>query len=377
MTSYDAGLAADGRFGKLRGEADYTSALNSTIAAMSTGDVLDLGGGTVRHDDIINVFNRHDITIRNGTLVATTPASSAMIIDNTVSNPTNRITVQNVNFRLDPRSAITAANIPGNGSEGMLISGGDGHVIKGCTFDGFQQSGMRVVDATSNFRLINNTFRFNRAASCWIGGGSFGGVVKGLRSYGGGDDGFCIDGLAGPRCHDIVVTDLYHDGILPTSSSDTAGPIRPATRGFSLLSCYNVVVDGFEIRNSAAAAFSVTVDSGDVGSPLPIDNVTIKNGDIYGAAWRNSSSLTDTVVAHPAILVFSNVSGVAVDDVRIEDVTVHSMHSSAPNWRDMRTFNGGVVTNLMFDRVTGPTGKSTVSNITQNTHYFDRKVALA
>jgi hypothetical protein len=385
VTSYYAAESSDGRFGNLRGEIDSQSALVSTVAAMTSGDVLDLGGGTVAHSDIWTITNKSDLTIRNGTLVATDAAQTSVgvNVDNTSGSPTNRITFDNVHFRTLTRPSLTATYIPGNGTEGLLLQGGDGHRVKNCTFDGFRGSGMRVVDSSSNFVLTNNRYRWCRAAACWIGGGSFGGVVKGHRSYGPGDDGFCIDGMSGPRAHDITVSDLFHDGILPPST--TTGPMRPGTSGFSLLSCYNIDVYGFTIKNSGTAAFRVTVDS--TTSPLAINNVRIggyRNSSgkvtapstVTGAAWRNSSTYAPAgdVDVNPAILVFSNVSGVAVDQLSIEDVNVLSTYS--PNWRQMNVSSGGLITNLLWDRVQGLSAKSTASNITQNTHYFDRSVTL-
>lgn len=397
MASYYAGERSDGRFGKLRGEKDpalVQDALESTIASMSSGDVLDFGRGYVKHAAPLNITNKSGLYLQNGTVETTDSSKANIVVDNAPSGsgPANRMRFIGMNI-IAARPAQSDNGPPG--TDLLRLDGGTNHVVKDCVFDGGRGAGLKIVDGCTWFRTINTMCRYTKNAGLWIGDDCQYGMVLNPKSMGNGDDGFCIDGghAPSPRPHDITVRNLWHDGVLSTNKNGTEfeGPIRSlsglaagGTRGFALLSCYNVNIEGYTITNAACAAFSVSTD---IFADQDSNNIRItgyKNTagtTVFpsvisgGTAWRNSSALTNDVVGHPAVLVSAGVAGATLTDIDINDLVIVGMHSSTSQWRRLEaTVSGATITDLNFTNVQYPTGKTTAGNRTLNTHYFDTNV---
>ncbi len=285
------------------GRTDDTAALRAALAALGPGGELFLPPGKVfRHTDTLRITTAGTTVSGTGTLLATDPQRSAVIIQ------ADDVTFRDVTLRLGtPTSRLGTFD-----HMKLTVIRADGFVADRVKVDGAAAAGVYLWGAT-DFVLRDLDVRNSRADGIHVTGPSRDGVIERPVVRSSGDDG-------------VAVVSYLQDGAPVKRVTVTRPTVRTTTwgRGVSVVGGEDVTITDLTVDSSSAAAVYVAREGAPWNTFAPV-RVTVQGGTITRAN-------TSTTVDHGAVLVYDG----RTDAGPLRDVTVAGLTISDTRWSASR-----------------------------------------
>jgi polygalacturonase len=251
------------------GKHDDSAALKSAIAALHPGDILSIPAGKVyAHSQMLTIRTAGVTVVGSGELLATTPASAAIVI------AADRVTLRNgLVIAASPDGVRSGAAA----SADVVIAGHVGDTINGIAIRGSSASGIHVGDGASGFLIENSDVQDTAADGIYITGASHDGKVLSNVVRRAGDDSFSVVSYTQDpaACHNILF-----DG---DQSWDNRGG-----RGVAIVGGTRVAVQDFSATRASGAGVYVASES--TWNTRPVEHIYI---DDVTLTQSNRSPLLD------------------------------------------------------------------------------------
>lgn len=280
------------------GVTDDTAALRAALASLAPGDELFLPARrTYRHTDTLRVTTPGVRLAGKGTLLATDPQRSALIVQ------ADDVTVRDLTLRL-------GASTPRLGTFDQMkltVLQADNFLAERVRVDGSAAAGVYLWGATG-FTLRNLDVRNTKADGIHVTGPSRDGVIDRPVVRSSGDDG-------------VAVVSYLQDGEPVRRVSVTSPTVLTTTwgRGLSVVGGEDVTFTDVRVEGSSAAAVYIAREGAPWNTFAPV-RVQVRGGAV-------ARSNTSTTVDHGAVLVYDGrtdagplrevaVSGLTISDTR-------------------------------------------------------------
>ncbi len=297
--SWSVTPAAFGAVGN--GQTDDTAALRRALTSLGPGGELYLPPGKVyRHTDTLRITTRGTTISGTGTLMATDPQRSAVIVQ------ADDVSIRDVTLRLGtPTTRLGTFD-----HMKLTVLNADGFLAERVKVDGAAAAGVYLWGA-SDFVLRDLDVKNSRADGIHVTGPSRDGIIDRPLVRSSGDDG-------------VAVVSYLQDGA-PVKRVTVARPtVRTTTwgRGVSVVGGEDVTVTDLTVEGSSAAAVYVAREGAPWNTFAPV-RVRVQGGTI-------SRANTSTTVDHGAVLVYDGRTDAnPLREVTIADLTITDTRSTA------------------------------------------------
>jgi len=316
------------------GITDDTVALQRALDEVRPGVTLLFPAGKVyRHSDVLIARVAGEHLSGAGVLLATNEARSSFWI--TANNVT-------IDGGLTFKMAATTKRWDAYEQMGVRLAGVSGTVLKGISVQGSAAAGIYVgqsccaspMTTSSNFLIQDVQVSNTRADGIQMTGGSHDGTLVRPTVTASGDDGISVVSYQadGVICNHITITSPTVNGTLWGRGLSVVGG--------NYVSYTNVNVSG---SNAAALYFA------DEGAPY--NTYGSSNVSVTGGTLTNSN--VNSGVEHGAVMLYTALPGLAVQNVSVRGITIRNTRASAP-WQIgvMGDGSGGSVGGISFADVT-------------------------